>query len=494
MSLAQELSNNRLVIVLRLSGEMCTKAPSTRKRFQSQFLRNIAAALGAANISHTIRDQWYRVDVETDDERAVEILSRVFGVQKLYYSRAQNWSTIEDIVAIGASLFDARVANKRFAVEARRVGNRELFDFNSQDLERALGKRLVEAGGRVDLSSAEVHVGVELRPKEVFFFDRELSGPAGLPSGVEGRALSLMSGGFDSAVASWMMLKRGVALDFLFFDLGGPPHQRAVREVTDVLAKAWVHGYAAKLHIVDFRPVIAEMKQGVRGRFWQLLLKRLMVRAGDLVARDGTHIALITGEALGQVSSQTLSNLAAISVPLATPVLRPLLGFNKDEIIAQARLIGTYEICSGVPEFCALGGGKPVTRSTMEQLDAEEARLDSSLLETLVAHRRVLSMDELGEPLLIDVEVDRVPGDALVVDLRSPAAFKSWSYPDAVNVAFETAIHQFTLLPRDRCYLLFCDVGLKSAFLAEALRPLGYKAFSLRGGLRTLKRLAPPAA
>lgn len=481
---------DRLVIVVRLSGEIGTKAPGTRKHFTKRLVANIASALRTAKIEHKILTQWDRLDIETDDEGAVEILSRVFGVQKLHYSRAYLWETLDDVVGQGTALFGELVRGRAFAVDARRVGRRDRFEFNSQDAKRALGAALVKVGGKVNLSNPEITVGVELREGEAFFFDREIAGPGGLPTGVEGKALSLMSGGFDSAVASWMLLKRGVAQDFLFFDLGGPPHQRAVREVTHFLSQRWVHGYSPKLHVVDFRPLVAEMKSKVSGGAWQLLLKRLMVRAGHLVAQESKLGAMITGESLGQVSSQTMQNLAAISVPVTTPVFRPLLGFNKDEIIAIAEQIGTYDLCAGVPEFCALGGGKPLVRSTVEALDAHEALLDPLLLPMLVQHRRVLKMREfLQDPDDLAPEVEAIPDGAQVIDLRSAASFQGWSYPGSIHLDYDVALEQFQFLPRGPHYLLVCEVGLKSALLAEGLRKLGFTASSLRGGLRTLRKL-----
>lgn len=482
---------DRLVIVLRMSGDIGTKSPGTRKHFRRRLVANIEAALRAEKIAYRVDVQWDRLDVETDDERAVAVLSRVFGVQKLHYSRAYAWQELEDIARLGVELFGGAVASgRRFSVEARRVGERSEIAFTSMDVKRALGAALVEAGGKVDLSDPEIRVGVEIRPGVAYFFDREIAGPGGLPTGVEGKALSLMSGGFDSAVASWMLLKRGVSLDFLFFDLGGPPHQRAARRVTHELTRLWAHGYSPKLHIVDFRPLVAEMKDKVDGGTWQLLLKRLMVRAGDLVAKDVGLSAMITGEALGQVSSQTLSNLGAISGPIETPVFRPLLGFNKEEIIDISRRIGTYEICAGVPEFCALGGGKPVIRSTVRSLDGHEEQLDPGLLPMLVEHRRVLSFREFLEEPDVQVEVNTIPAGALVLDLRSRSAFEGWSYPGSVHLDFDTAMAQFQFLPREPKYLLCCEVGLKSAFLAETLRKMGYTTYSLQGGYRALRKAA----
>ncbi|MFU8803816.1 MAG: tRNA uracil 4-sulfurtransferase ThiI [Bradymonadaceae bacterium] len=480
----------RTVIILRLSGELSTKSNQTRKRFHRQLKINIRDALDREGISYELKSHWYRMDVETDDDRAVDVLRRIFGLQALSATQACLWATMDDVVERSVSLNSERVRGKTFAVRARRAGHRDEMPFTSLDLNRAIGERLVAAGGTVQLREPEIEVHLEVRRDDAFYSEEEISCYGGLPTGVEGRALALMSGGFDSAISSWLMLGRGVELDFVFFDLGGPPHQRAVKKVTRALAERWIYGYAPKIHIVDFRPILAQMRENVKGRFWQLLLKRLMVRATHLIAEREGALAMITGESLGQVSSQTLVNLTAITHGVPTPVLRPLLGMNKDRIIELSREIGTYDICAGVPEFCALDGGKPVIKARVQDLDRYEEKLDPAVLQFLVDHGQkldVLSMDVDEDP---KVEVDHVPKGAVVVDLRNRAAFEGWSYPDAVHLEFEKALDNFFLLPKNRAYLFYCDVGLKSAFLAETMVHQGFEALSLKGGLVKLKRLA----
>lgn len=475
--------------ILRLSGELCIKSPQVRSRFQDRMVHNIREALERAGIEYTLHRHWSRFDVESDDERAAEILARIYGVEGVIPATCYPWETLEDILDLGEERYIEDVEGKKFAVRARRVGNRTNIPFKSGDVKRQLGARLFEASAGVDLDHPEMAVSLEVREKNVFFLEEELPGPAGLPMGTEGKALCLMSGGFDSAVAAWMMQKRGIDLDFLFFNLGGPAHERGVRDVTKQLCELWSNGYAAKLHVVDFRSLVAEMKENVRGSYWQLLLKRLMMRAAHLICAEKGYPAMITGESAGQVSSQTLMNLAAIQQPIPTPILRPLVGLNKMDIIDLARHIGTAEISEKVPEFCALEGGQPVTNGTPKNLDIEEARVSSTLLETLVEKRQIHNVFEMASgDEIVDVEVTRIPEDAVVLDLRTRVADNAWSYPDSVHLPFEKAIENVAFLPQEGTYLLCCEVGLKSAFLAEQMRRAGFEAFSFRGGTNALKR------
>jgi thiamine biosynthesis protein ThiI len=223
-----------------------------------------------------------------------------------------------------------------------------------------------------------------------------------------------------------------------------------------------------------------------------VLLKRQMLRAADAVARGVRAQALVTGEAVGQVSSQTLANLAVISAATALPILRPLIGFNKDEILADARRIGTFELSAVVGEYCDLQASKPATAAALAAVEAEEAKLDPAVLARAVAARAVLDLraldpEKLGIP---ELERDDVPEGAIVLDLRSRAAFGGWHWPGALHLEFPHALAAYTRMDRSRRYLLYCELGLKSAYLAEQMRRAGLDAWNFRGGLRALLRHA----
>jgi thiamine biosynthesis protein ThiI len=400
--------------------------------------------------------------------------------------------TLTKIVQAGEELFRSRVQGKRFAVRARRAAEQAKSPFTSQDIARALGARLLPHALQVDLDDPEVTVHVEVRDEHAYFFTERLGGPGGLPLGIEGRAVALISGGFDSAVAAWLMLKRGVALDYVFCNLGGRAHQQGVLRVLKVLADRWSYGDRPRLHAIDFQPLVQEMQSKTQSRYWQVLLKRLMYRAAERVARESNHLGIVTGEAIGQVSSQTLQNLSVISQVSGLPVLRPLLGFNKEEIIAYSRRIGTYEISAAVEEYCAIVPRHPATRASLHPVLAEEEKFDLALLEQAVAERRILELRSLDPEAWTapEGEIEEIPKGATVIDLRSPSAYRVWHYPDAVHMDFFQALEDFSTLDRGRTYVLYCELGLKSADLAERMRQAGYRAFNFKGGMRSLMRYA----
>jgi thiamine biosynthesis protein ThiI len=234
----------------------------------------------------------------------------------------------------------------------------------------------------------------------------------------------------------------------------------------------------------------------VRESFWQVILKRLMYRTADLIARESGAHAIITGESVGQVSSQTLANLAAIDPSAPTPVLRPLVGFDKGEIINRSREIGTYALSEKVREYCALTEMRPVTDAAPEEAASEEARLDLSVLDSAVERRRVLELRELdpSELVMPYLYTSEIAAEAVVVDTRSPAQYEAWHYPGATHRDFWDLFRAVTSLEKERTYVLYCDLGLKTAQLAEKMQRAGYEAYSFKGGARALRGYAQARA
>ena len=484
------------LLILRLAGDFYTKARNTRLRFQRRLAHNIHDALSSHGIPHRLETTWSRYYLETPSTAALEVLPRVFGIQSVSLVERRPWETLDDVVRSGSELFGEGVRGRSFAVRASRRGGRESIPFDSKAVEIALGAELLRAapGSRVQLRDPEVEAHVELEPGWAHLFHDKLRGFGGLPVGVEGKALSLVSGGFDSAVASWLMLKRGVKLDYLFCNLGGAAHRMGVLQVMKVIAERWSYGSKPRLFEVDFQPLIVELQDRNHPRNWQIVLKRLMVRAGELIARKTRRLGLVTGEAMGQVSSQTLQNLAVINqaVSPSMPVLRPLVGFNKEEILGIARKTGVFDLAAAVGEYCDLAPRRPATRASLAEVLRGEAAMTPGRLEELVEARKVFDLRDLDESALgpTGLETDRIPEGATVLDLRSKPAFQAWHYPGAMHLDFQHALESWPSFGRDRSYILVCEVGLKSAHLAEKMQEAGFRAWNFRGGLKQMMALA----
>jgi thiamine biosynthesis protein ThiI len=329
-----------------------------------------------------------------------------------------------------------------------------------------------------------------VRDDEAFLFSEKIPGVGGLPIGVEGKAVCLISGGFDSPVAAWMLLKRGVSLDYVFCNLGGEAYERSVVSVAKILADAWSFGDHPRIHVVDFERPVEELKRGTQPKYWQVVLKRLMYRTAEMIAGEMGGEAIITGEAVGQVSSQTLGNLRAIDAVAKLPVLRPLVGLDKPEIISRAERIGTAVLSKYIREYCAIAPDRPVTHAKPEAVADEESHVDLSVLEAAVRDRRVLDLRTLEAVDLVQpyLFVSAIPDDAVVLDCREIHHFKAWHYPGAEQRDLEDLATHFRKLDKERTYVLYCSFGVLTAHLAEIMQREGYEAYSFKGGVRQLRR------
>ena len=472
-------------LIIRPAPEMQLKSWPTRRRFRNTLMNNLRAALDG--VPHELRvDQGRLLLLTAELDVAVERLERVFGVASYSPVEAVVEPTIEAMTGAARERFAEAVRGRRYAVRCKRHGGPRL---STREVECQVGAAL-NPFGTVDLDAPEVRVEIDLVEDGAWLFTERRPGPGGVPLGVQDRAVTLMSGGFDSPVAAWYTMRRGVGNDYVFCNLGGATHENMVTRIAHRLARDWAHGDRPRLFVVDFLPVVADLRERLAGEVWQVVLKRLMYRAGEGVARRIGAQALVTGEALSQVSSQTLSNLNSIDPASGLPVLRPLIGFDKTEIMTLARRIGTYALCEGVPEFCALSNSKPLVSSRRGRIDREETRLDRALLDRAVAEAREIDLaaltdEDLAEP---DVLIDAIPADATVIDCQPPRRFRDWHLPGAVNYPPDVLARRFESLPRDRRYLLYCLRGANAPMLAERMQRAGFEAHAFRGGVSRLRR------
>lgn len=477
------------LLLVRVAGELATKSPRVRARFQNRLARNAADALRSTGLDFAVRSGWTRLFVEAGDPRAIDVLARVFGVNSLSPVEARCAADLDEIVRVGEAHYAERVRDRRFAIRARRAGRHP---FRSRDIEVRLGAALLPHAARVDLSHPEVTVAVEVRGEEAFFFSKRIPGPGGLPLGAQRGALALLSGGFDSAVAAWLILKRGVPLDYVFCNLAGAAYERAVLQVAKFLADEWSFGDRPAIHVLDFDPLVTALRDHVRPNYVQVVLKRLMYRAACRVAVEAGREAIITGESIGQVSSQTLTNLRAIDEASELPVFRPVAGLDKEEIVAYSRRIGTYALSSRVQEYCALVPDRPVTAAAPERVRNEELNVDPALLDRAVANRRTIDLHGLepGDLVLPYLFTAEIPEDAVVLDGRAKPAFEAWHHPTARRVDLDELVSDFQRLDRGPTYVIVCALGLHSAVLAERMQRAGYRAYSFRGGIRGVRAYA----
>jgi len=477
------------VIIVRQAPEIALKAHRARRRLVRALERNLRDAFQRREVPARIiqPSQGGRFLVETPDKAgAVGILARVFGVGSFSPVEAACTPDLGEICRVGRETFARAVEGKRFAVRAKRLAK---VGYRSTDVERKLGAEL-NGPGRVDLDTPDITVRVEVHAETAHLFSEIREGPGGLPIATQRPALALMSGGFDSAVAAWRLMKRGVPVDFLLCNLGGAAYERLVLQVVKILSEMWAHGYRPRFYVVDFAEMVRELRAQVSGHYYQVVLKRLMYRAGAEVACAEDAAALITGEAIGQVSSQTLGNLQAIEPAAGTmPVLRPLAGFDKQEIIEAARHIGTAPLSERVREVCGLGDHKPVVNTRPEKVAREEAKLDPATLSAALAQRKTIDVHgvtagDLRQPYLF---VDFVPQEAVVLDCQPHSFYRAWHMPEACHYEPDEIVRKFRQFDKERTYVVYCTWGLQSPLVAEVMQQYGYDAYAFRGGVESLR-------
>ena len=475
-------------LLVRITGEMMLKSQAVSKRFQKQLLSNLKEAMKREEIPCKVLGQWSRIWLETEDKRVFEILNRVFGVHGYTLIEHECAADLDVIVTEGESFYKDIVRGKTFAIQANRCG---VHNFTSVAVNQRLGSALNRhnAASMVRLKDPEITVHVEIRDDKAYFYRETVKTRGGLPIGSAGHCLSLVSGGFDSTVASWMMQKRGVKLHYLFCNLAGESNEASVLNVMSHLIQKWGYGDYPRIHIVDFQPIVAEILKKVASPFSQVVLKRLFYKTAEMLARDLDSQGLITGEAISQVSSQTLKNLQAISSATTFPIYRPLVTFDKADIMQLAREIGVFEICSRIKEYCQIVPQKPVTACSVEKAEKEESYLDMSILEAQFAKRKVINLWDLDRLNLKQTYLfkDSIPSDAVILDCQSEDQYKQWHHPDATHYDFYDLLKEFSTLSKDKTYLIYCGVGTQSVVIAEKMQAEGYEAFSLRGGVKSLE-------
>jgi tRNA uracil 4-sulfurtransferase len=462
---------------LKIAGEIGTKSSRTRRRFLRMLGRNVRAALDRAGVRATVEPRWSRLLVRSpDQERARQALRRVFGLHSVAEVAAIPFATLDEFVEAAADLYRPFVDGRTFAVRARRSGEHP---FRSTDVARALGTALLEGSAGVDLDEPEVTVPVEVVDGTAFVSLETTPGPGGLPVGVGGRVLALFSGGFDSPVATWMAMRRGMAVDLVVYDLGGCGQVDAALEVAQVLTRNWAGGVEPRAHVVDLAAVVMALRARVEPRIRQVLLKRAMYRAGTLLAERLGAEALVTGEALGQVSTQTLRNLSVAEDAAGVPVLRPLIGMDKEEIMVRARAIGTHDASVRVQEHCNIATGRVETAARLREVVTAEGQIDESFVRTSVDRAETFDLTTWTPGPPPDHVVATPPAEAVVIDVREPE-----EGPDAgvLRLPFSRCAEWMAELDPGRTYVFVCAHGNRSELVAHELRRRGLDAYSLAGG------------
>ena len=349
-----------------------------RAYFTELLKRNILAAvndLGAKEIKSLPARLLLTFKNPLDAELVTQRMATVFGVAN--FSIVERTAPDIDVLRerILSSLDGSRFAS--FRIETQRGD--KTFPLTSPEINRQLGAAVKQrTGARVDLTNPEFTVTVEVLPRHAFFGFNKISGAGGLPVGASGRVVSLISGGFDSPAAAHRMMQRGCRVIFVHFHSVPYQDRTSQDKVRRLVAILTQHQFQSRLYMIPFGEIQRQIVAAIARPLRVVLYRRMMLRIAEAIARKEKAKALITGESLGQVASQTLDNMAVIQQAVRLPVLRPLVGMDKQEIIDQARRIGTFEV-SLIPDqdCCQLFVPKhPATKARSADVEKDESEFD----------------------------------------------------------------------------------------------------------------------
>ncbi|WP_210397030.1 tRNA uracil 4-sulfurtransferase ThiI [Motiliproteus sediminis] len=472
--------------IVKLFPEITIKSKPVRRRFIQRLQSNLQIILKRIDPEIGVSGKWDKVEVNVHSEDAavhqavIEALGDTPGINHFLQVQEYPLGDFHQVFELTRDAFAAQLKGKRFVVRVKRAGKH---DFTSSDLERYVGGGLLqhtEAAG-VDLHHPEVTVKLEVRDQRLFLVENRFPGLGGFPMGSLEGVLSLISGGFDSTVSSYLTMKRGCKTHFCFFNLGGAAHETGVKQVSHYLWRRYSSSHRVKFVSVPFEGVVEEILKNVHHSQMGVVLKRMMMRAGEAVAERLGVDALVTGESVAQVSSQTLPNLSLIDSVCNRLVLRPLVVSDKQDIIDTARAIGTFDFAETMPEYCGVISDRPTTHARRERIEEEESKFDNGVLEAAIASAKVIRIDQIEQDAEAQVEVEteqQVTAGEVIIDIRHPdeeeQAPLKVSGVEVIKIPFYSIGSRFAELDRQRQYLLYCPKGVMSQLHALYLKDQGF--------------------
>ena len=368
-------------------GEIGIKGKN-RYMFEDALVRQIRYALRGVDGNFFVHKCHGRVyvdcDGEYDYEETVESLKRVFGIVGICPVVRVKVAELEqlknDVVSYMEQMYPEK--NFTFKVEARRANKR--YPVNSMEINCALGEAVLDAfpDTKVDVHNPDVKLNVEIR-EEVYIYSEIIPGPGGMPVGTNGSAMLLLSGGIDSPVAGYMIGKRGVEIEAVY--LHAPPYtsERAKEKVVDLARLVSKYAGPIRLHVVNFTDIQLYIYEKCPHEELTIIMRRYMMRIAEQFAKKDGCLGLVTGESIGQVASQTMQSLAATNAVCTLPVYRPLIGFDKREIVDISQKIDTYEVSiQPFEDCCTIFVAKhPVTKPNVERMEKSEQNLTEKIDE-----------------------------------------------------------------------------------------------------------------
>ncbi len=471
----QETAIQTQKFILKLFPEIMIKGSSAKRQMVGQLYTNLLNIFERIDTSIKVRKFSDKIEVISPIDLLPEVRQKLLdtsGIEQILEAlQFDAMDTLEKIKVKVGEVVASSLEGKSFVVRAKRTGKHS---FNSVELERTVGGYLLahSKAKSVDLKNPETTVQLELIESQLNIITARYKGLSGFPIGTQGDILSLMSGGFDSTVASYLTMKRGIKTHFIFFNLGGNAHEIGVKQVALYLWNRFGSSHKVKFISVPFDAVIEEIFRSTPPTYMGVTLKRLMLMASEKIADTMEIDALVTGESVAQVSSQTLRNLALIDEVSNKLILRPLSTMNKPEIISIANDIGTRHFAESMPEYCGVISQNPITHGSFKRMQKVAQQFNYEVLDKAVDDAQHIYVHEIVEDInnLAAVEVvNELSDEFVVIDIRAEDDCVTTSC-ESIKIPFHKLKKEFKNLDAEKEYLLYCDKGIMSQLHAQYLR------------------------
>lgn len=446
-------------IVLKY-GEIALKSDRNRKFFEKLYIDAIKDALKKFKIDR-LHPYGKRFTIHHEDSKEmIPILKRIPGIQSFSPAHNLKFENKEDLIQKTFKITKPLIQNKTFRITTKRQGQQ---NFSSMDFSMELGKILEPHSEGVNLKQPNINIQIEIRNNQAYIYTEDIEGVGGLPPTSAGRVLCLFSGGIDSPVAAYKMLKRGCAVDFLYINLLGDAPFDEIAKVYNQLINNYVFGYSPKFYVIDAADIVKEIKEKVDSTLRQIFLKIIFYKIGEEVSKINKHLAVVTGEALSQKSSQTVSSLRLINSQTDALILRPLLGMDKTEITKIARELGTFEFSEKVKEYCNLSEG-PVTTNPSFVVLKKFPEIDlNKTLEEIMVFKGEIPLEERNKDISFE--------DAEIINLTEE------NIPNSTKYKYPQILDQLDSFKNK--YIIICKHGLRAKDVSNQLHKKGIIAKSL---------------
>ncbi|AXK48476.1 tRNA 4-thiouridine(8) synthase ThiI [Aliarcobacter trophiarum LMG 25534] len=461
--------------IVKYFTEIMIKGDRAKKQMLNQLLMNLQKISKEISDEIVLKKFFDKIELVTPLKYAASLKEKLLqtsGIDQVLEAIQINEMDSLDKIKVEVNRYMANtIIDKTFVVRAKRVGTQ---DFKSIDIEQTVGGYMLAHNNTrgVDLRNAEVTIKLELEHNKLNIITEKYKGLGGFPLGAQGEILSLMSGGFDSTVASYLSIKRGLKTHFVFFNLGGIAHEIGVKQVSWYLWNKFASSHRVSFITIPFEDVVGQIFKDISPSYMGVMLKRLMIKAAQEVAKNMSIDAIITGESVAQVSSQTLRNLSLIDSASDMLILRPLAFMSKPEIIDIATKIGTKKFAEAMPEYCGVISQNPVTHGSFDRVEKEAKKFDYTVLDIAIKNAKIKNIDEVLDDVCevgsLEV-VSSVGENEIIIDIRqSEDSFNHQT--NVLKIPFYNLKKEFKKLDNSKTYLLYCDKGVLSQLHGQYLK------------------------